>query len=360
MLQISPDAVAAGRRPERHGIPVLSHVGLGAARRASLESWPASSCEARPLSPKGPGPIFHGRVLFVSSDGARSSGIWQVTPCRLEGAYAHDEISVVLAGEMTIVPENGAAFKARPGDLLVFPRGFKCECHVHHVTRKLYIGRPLPTLASQRDEQARAASQDRALQTPAQYGAGHRELLDAAVRIVARSGIDGLTYRNIAAEAGLSRSLVSYYFPSPTEVIEQTLAHAARKATDRLDGASGPMSISALVDTLSPEADCISRPRLLSYAAAQRSGLRDAMRDLYRAALRVVRRALPTLSNEATARLVLAMVDGVTLQREALGEQNLPSDIPTRLEELLEAWAAVDAISSTGGVPSNGSDPLHR
>jgi AcrR family transcriptional regulator len=43
-------------------------------------------------------------------------------------------------------------------------------------------------------------------------GDGRRALLEAVVRVVARHGLDALTYRAVAKEAGVTHGLVSYHF----------------------------------------------------------------------------------------------------------------------------------------------------
>ncbi|MGW0038436.1 TetR/AcrR family transcriptional regulator [Gordonia sp. NPDC003376] len=52
-------------------------------------------------------------------------------------------------------------------------------------------------------------------------------LLDAAVHIASTQGLDKVTYRSVAAQAGLSHSLVRFYFGSGDAMISQALALAA-------------------------------------------------------------------------------------------------------------------------------------
>ncbi|GLZ47716.1 TetR family transcriptional regulator [Actinomycetospora sp. NBRC 106375] len=51
-----------------------------------------------------------------------------------------------------------------------------------------------------------------------------RELREATMRVIARGGIAAVTQRAVAAEAGLTPSLVSYHFPTVDALLSATLA----------------------------------------------------------------------------------------------------------------------------------------
>jgi TetR/AcrR family transcriptional regulator, cholesterol catabolism regulator len=45
------------------------------------------------------------------------------------------------------------------------------------------------------------------------------QIIDAALRILARDGFTGLSMRAVAAEAGLTPGLITYYYPTKTEIV---------------------------------------------------------------------------------------------------------------------------------------------
>jgi AcrR family transcriptional regulator len=53
------------------------------------------------------------------------------------------------------------------------------------------------------------------------------QILQAAVRVVARGGAGALTHRAAAAEAGVSLASVTYHFPGIADLRRETVAHAA-------------------------------------------------------------------------------------------------------------------------------------
>src|SRR5262249_60950305 len=59
---------------------------------------------------------------------------------------------------------------------------------------------------------------------------GRDRLLDAAVRLIAREGIDNVRIARIAAEAGVSAGLVPYHFHAGDPPPQDALAHSSRRA----------------------------------------------------------------------------------------------------------------------------------
>src|SRR5438132_3593131 len=62
------------------------------------------------------------------------------------------------------------------------------------------------------------------------YGEGRQALLDAAVQVVGRSGLRGLTYRAVAAEAGVTQGLVAHHFGSRDRLIHEALLAAGAQS----------------------------------------------------------------------------------------------------------------------------------
>ena len=59
------------------------------------------------------------------------------------------------------------------------------------------------------------------------------EIVDAAVRVVAREGYHGLSFVKVVREAGLSSTrLISYHFGTREELLQQTFAHVLARAAE--------------------------------------------------------------------------------------------------------------------------------
>ncbi|MEC9433497.1 MAG: TetR family transcriptional regulator [Pseudomonadota bacterium] len=72
---------------------------------------------------------------------------------------------------------------------------------------------------------------------------GAARLLDAALRVIGRKGLDGLTHRAVAAEAGMSLGAVTHRFGKREGLADAALAHAVSREVARaarLDAAAAP------------------------------------------------------------------------------------------------------------------------
>ncbi|MEN3273057.1 MAG: hypothetical protein V7636_1818 [Actinomycetota bacterium] len=107
-----------------------------------------------------------------------------------------------------------------------------------------------------------------------------RELTDAVVRITLKGGLDSATFREVAAEAGVSVRLVQYYFGSKDDLLLATQRHVAQRSIERLrawiaksDGS--PRSwLRAFMTSFIPTDD-ESRVAMLMYVALHTASLVD-------------------------------------------------------------------------------------
>src|SRR3546814_19552611 len=61
-----------------------------------------------------------------------------------------------------------------------------------------------------------------------------RPLMEATLRIIGRNGIDGVTHRAVAAEAGLSLGAITHHFKSRDALVEAALHPALTREPARL------------------------------------------------------------------------------------------------------------------------------
>ncbi len=68
------------------------------------------------------------------------------------------------------------------------------------------------------------------------HDARRRELTDAVCRLTLRGGLGSVTFRQVAAEAGVSVNLVQYYFGTKQGLLDATLEHVGERSIERLMG----------------------------------------------------------------------------------------------------------------------------
>jgi len=151
-------------------------------------------------------------------------------------------------------------------------------------------------------------------------GGAREELCAALVRVVARSGLDGVTYRSVAKEAGLSHGAASYHFATRDEMIQEALLWASRHSIQE-----SRISVDGDLDKLAADL-----PRLMTdhpeeaifsfelvLASLRRPELAADIRASYYEFIDAVRRSLEKVGfddNLELARVVFATVDGLSMQ----------------------------------------------
>ncbi|CAL9609192.1 HTH-type transcriptional regulator RcdA [Streptomyces sp. enrichment culture] len=155
---------------------------------------------------------------------------------------------------------------------------------------------------------------------PRRHDPGRRQrIIDAAIRVVGRGGIAGLSHRTVAAEADVPLGSTTYHFATLDELLVAALRQANEGFAEVL--AAHP----ALRDPAADLAGGLARV-LGEWLAGDRTGV-ELEYELYLAALR--RPALRPVAAEwadgvagllahrtdpVTARAVVALMDGICLQ----------------------------------------------
>jgi AcrR family transcriptional regulator len=172
---------------------------------------------------------------------------------------------------------------------------------------------------------------------------------------VDKHGFAGLTYRAVAAEAGVTHGLVSYHFGSLDAMISEALALAADEAIrdSRMAVSSGELATFAnRISTLvSEHTEAQSYQFELTFEARRRPELAEHVRALYENYYRVTERSLVELGiarDQALTRLVFAALDGLVLQQLIFGDAEATDQSIERLREVL----ALLADSGRPGQPS--------
>jgi DNA-binding transcriptional regulator YbjK len=146
-----------------------------------------------------------------------------------------------------------------------------------------------------------------------------QRIIDAALRVAARDGISGISHRTVAAEADVPLGSTTYHFTS----LDELLVAALRQANEFF--AVSVRDNPALTD---PEADLATElARVLGTWLSRESTGMEMEYELYLAALRrpalrpvaaewtdQVAEVLSRRTDPATARALVAMIDGICLQ----------------------------------------------
>jgi DNA-binding transcriptional regulator YbjK len=168
-----------------------------------------------------------------------------------------------------------------------------------------------------------------------QATAGRREqILEAALRVIGRSGRQAVTHRAVAEEAGVPLGSTTYYFDSRDDLLRQALEHVAASEVERYarrgEELRSVRSSRELADRLTDDLVARATDRIAYIAeyelwleAGQRPELREAAQnwcDAEQRSVAVAMEALGSADPATDASLVVAAIDGLgerVLAREA-------------------------------------------
>jgi TetR/AcrR family transcriptional regulator, regulator of biofilm formation and stress response len=200
------------------------------------------------------------------------------------------------------------------------------------------------------------------------YREGREALLDATVRVGAREGLRGLTYRAVGSESGMTHALVSYHFGSRENLIREAGRHASSKAVAGSRLSAAPASLDGLAAdlprTTSEHADVHAFLFELALEARRNPALRSEMVDRYVEYRSLTGEALAALGIEdregALARLVFAAIDGLTLQQLLDGDEAATAAALEALRTLLRSRASAGPPSEHEPSPKRERPPDGR
>jgi TetR/AcrR family transcriptional regulator, regulator of biofilm formation and stress response len=164
------------------------------------------------------------------------------------------------------------------------------------------------------------------MEVATQTAQGRREqILEAALRIIGRSGRQAITHRAVAEEAGVPLGSTTYYFDSRDDLLRQALEHVAaseveryRELGDQLRRVESPRD---LADRLIDELVAAAQDRIAYIAeyeiwleAGRRPELREAANswcDAEQHSVALAMEALGSTDPATDASLVVTAIDGL-------------------------------------------------
>jgi DNA-binding transcriptional regulator YbjK len=177
-----------------------------------------------------------------------------------------------------------------------------------------------------------------------QKGERRREqILRAALQVIGGRGVDAVTHRAVAREAGVPVSATTYYFESREQLLEQSFLLAAREETERLErlvldlsphGLSGAQWAEAVAAQIA--GDLAAEPAKhvalfeLGLEATRTEALRIELGRWQEAHVRLAElgcRAVGSDDPELDARIVVAALTGLMLEQLAAGREDFEAAV---------------------------------
>jgi TetR/AcrR family transcriptional regulator, regulator of biofilm formation and stress response len=186
-------------------------------------------------------------------------------------------------------------------------------------------------------------------------------ILEAALRVIARSGVDAATHRAVAAEAGVALASTTYHFASKSALVHEALELVIERSTAavlRHTAGPGPADSEQLVDRLVRLVAALSSDRQAPLAAQYElileAGRRPELQPLaehwnsaYLAGLEALVRRAGLTRPALAAETISNLIEGALLNQLALPQEGF---VEGRLREMLQVVVgSLAAISAPAG-----------
>jgi AcrR family transcriptional regulator len=179
------------------------------------------------------------------------------------------------------------------------------------------------------------------------YGDGRDALLASVIDVVAQKGLRGVTYRSVAARAGVNHTLITHHFGSIEGLLAATLEWAVQRSIDETGLARVADFDEKFADALlasvssEPELQLFQFEMLLE--ARRKPELRALLDRLYDNYISTVETALRGRSldtDDELSRAIFAALDGLMLQFLTFGNPAKIRSAVVQVGRLLERSAA--------------------
>lgn len=183
-----------------------------------------------------------------------------------------------------------------------------------------------------------------------EYGTGRQELLEAAIHVVAAQGLRGLTFRSVAAEAGVTHGAVQYHFGSWDNLVAEALGFAVKRSIDtaglKSTGPGFADFAGALVASVASDPELQAFQFELTLEARRRPELLPTVAEAYDAYRTAVHEALTAggLSDPMLSEMVVVALDGLVFQQTVFGDVERTQKALQALRTMLAAYAGNESV----------------
>lgn len=150
--------------------------------------------------------------------------------------------------------------------------------------------------------------------------------------MIARAGVAGTSHRKVAAEAGVPLGAMTYYFGNMDELLREAFTRFAETISDRFerrmafasDAIAARDAVVAIIleDVFGDDRELVLSHELYTLAARQ-----PAYRSITTAWMERSRAALERHFDPATARMLDALIEGLTIHRALDSHQGDSRDV---------------------------------
>ncbi len=171
---------------------------------------------------------------------------------------------------------------------------------------------------------------------------GRRDrIVDACVDVIAEHGVDGTSHRRVAAAAGVPLGSMTYHFTGRDDLLHAAFERFAHRVSDRLSArmaavpaddreAAAHAVVTSIVHDVFPD----HRELVLTHELYTLAAREPRYRTLTDAWMRRSRAALERCFDPTTARVLDALIEGLTIHRALVTEPSADEDVATAVRRI--------------------------
>ncbi|GAB2935160.1 TetR/AcrR family transcriptional regulator [Streptomyces mayteni] len=174
---------------------------------------------------------------------------------------------------------------------------------------------------------------------------GRRDrIIDACLDVIAEVGVAGTSHRRVAARAGVPLGSMTYHFTGMDELLREAFGRFATSVSDgfaQVMAAAGDLDAArrAVVDLITRDVLTDRRDLVLTHELYTLAAREPAFRDITNAWMARSRQALERHFDPTTARLLDALIEGLTIHRALDTEAHDPAVVATAVGRIARAAA---------------------
>lgn len=157
-------------------------------------------------------------------------------------------------------------------------------------------------------------------------------IIDACLEVIARVGVAGTSHRKVAAEAGVPLGATTYYFSGMSDLLHASFTRFATAISDRFERRmatvdSEDAAKAAVIAIILDDVFGDSRELVLSHELYTLAARDPAYRSITSAWMERSRTALEHHFDPATARMLDALIEGLSIHRALDSEARDPAEV---------------------------------
>ena len=169
-------------------------------------------------------------------------------------------------------------------------------------------------------------------------------IIDACLQVIARVGVAGTSHRKVAAQASVPLGAMTYYFDGMDDLLLESFTRFATTVSDRFEkrmaaAADAVAAREAVVAIINEDVYGDDRDLVLSHELYTLAAREPAYRSITTAWMQRSRAALERHFDPETARLLDALIEGLTIHRALDSEPRDPGEVETAVARITTVGA---------------------